>query len=477
MSQHRSMDLSSPAPLLSARGIAVALATALVLCWPILAVGTPLVYFDTAPYLQSGEAIWTLLERVADAVLPQEAATAPQGPGAAADDGIRQIRSSVYSFFAFATSRLPGGLVVTLVLQTTLTLLTLFALITPETLRDRRRLVVSFVLLGAVTTLPWHAAYAMPDLQAATVVLFYAVLVHRIDAIGAGWRLALTAIATFAVSCHYGYVPLAVGLIVCVLGIRLWQGRTSVLVLAMAVVPVLLTAAINMAGSQVVVGEASVAPKRLPVLLARSLDDGPAYDYLRNACPEIDDLAICTLLDPLPDDITAFLWGDGGIASLSAEELDRIRDEEPTILWRSFRAYPLRQTEALLGNALRQTVSVGTGELFPALGLDLAADPPFQVSKETRGAYGALHLFDPIVAGSTLLGFALAAWLALRRRCTGPELAVLAVCLLGILGNALIFGGLSAPVDRYQSRLVWIVPAVALLIWTRNGGRVRARAT
>jgi hypothetical protein len=33
------------------------------------------------------------------------------------------------------------------------------------------------------------------------------------------------------------------------------------------------------------------------------------------------------------------------------------------------------------------------------------------------------------------------------------------------MANAAIFGGLSAPVDRYQMRVIWIVPMVAALFW------------
>jgi hypothetical protein len=39
------------------------------------------------------------------------------------------------------------------------------------------------------------------------------------------------------------------------------------------------------------------------------------------------------------------------------------------------------------------------------------------------------------------------------------------VAIAGLVANAAIFGGLSAPVDRYQARVIWIIPMLAALFW------------
>ncbi len=49
---------------------------------------------------------------------------------------------------------------------------------------------------------------------------------------------------------------------------------------------------------------------------------------------------------------------------------------------------------------------------------------------------------------------------------------MLLVAVAGLAINAAIFGGLSVPVDRYQGRVVWIVPVLAALFWlTRRNAR------
>jgi hypothetical protein len=56
------------------------------------------------------------------------------------------------------------------------------------------------------------------------------------------------------------------------------------------------------------------------------------------------------------------------------------------------------------------------------------------------------------------------------------ERAVLFVAVVSLMANAAIFGGLSVPVDRYQMRVIWIVPMVAALFWlARRRSRYESR--
>jgi hypothetical protein len=49
------------------------------------------------------------------------------------------------------------------------------------------------------------------------------------------------------------------------------------------------------------------------------------------------------------------------------------------------------------------------------------------------------------------------------------------VVVVGLAANATIFGGLSAPVDRYQMRVIWIVPMIAALFWLARRNAVQGR--
>jgi hypothetical protein len=64
--------------------------------------------------------------------------------------------------------------------------------------------------------------------------------------------------------------------------------------------------------------------------------------------------------------------------------------------------------------------------------------------------------------------FVVLAWR--RGYLSAPERDLALLVLVGLIVNALIFGGLSAPVDRYQSRIVWLIPAL-WFIYTARAGR------
>jgi hypothetical protein len=67
-----------------------------------------------------------------------------------------------------------------------------------------------------------------------------------------------------------------------------------------------------------------------------------------------------------------------------------------------------------------------------------------------------------VVASAMFIG-----WIALRGKLDQGrrETDILLVLLAGLAINAVIFGGLSAPVDRYQGRIIWLVPMLAGLFW------------
>jgi hypothetical protein len=67
----------------------------------------------------------------------------------------------------------------------------------------------------------------------------------------------------------------------------------------------------------------------------------------------------------------------------------------------------------------------------------------------------ALHV------ATALGGVAVCCWLTIRRRYLASGFA--AAALLAVLVNATITGGLSGPHDRYQSRIMWLPPLVALM--------------
>ena len=159
------------------------------------------------------------------------------------------------------------------------------------------------------------------------------------------------------------------------------------------------------------------------------------------------------------------LWSEGGINSLTEDEMSAIRAEEAELLWAAFQAYPLTQAHSLSRNALRQTWSVGLAKFRPTP--ELGAEP-----REDASALSLrlLDIFDHVVDWSTLIGALALVPLALRHPARWPVVVIVGA---GLLLNALIFGGLSAPDDRYQARMAWLLPLLALGYAASDASRIR----
>ena len=469
---HEAIDVSArKPPLLNWRGVVLSLICAVLLSWPMLFTSVPLGMFDTFAYFDVGKDEVEMLSGMAAKLLPdrvdvgwadasvvaksEHVADQPKKP--------QQFRSFVYSAYIYTTSLTRIGLYLPVLLQTSATLLMFFSFVASSPRASWLRLGGAALFVGTLTTLPWFASYAMPDILAALVVLYYVLLVERIDRLQTGWQVAFMAITAFAVSCHYGHLPLAAGLIGVILVLRLFMQSLTLRVVVLAASPLAIAVFLNLFGSAIALDKMEFTPKRIPILLARSIDDGPAYWYLQDACPKAQ-YTICKVMPVIPRDMGTFLWTEKGIGRATREELDKIRAEEATVLWHAFLAYPAEQTYSLLRNTAQQIVQVGTGEIHPLLpsgsdGLGLEPGDPDQKQ------YRAFAVFDVVTKVGTALGIGLLLSLWLKGELRGPEVRTIAVCLLGLVGNALIFGGLSAPVDRYQSRVIWILPAFAFLYW------------
>lgn len=467
--------ISNPghAPLLTPRGMVIALVAALLLSWPMLATDAYLTFSDTESYIRGGEIIGRMISDMLsiDSFWPAEGGTAPSGLEKAIQNGSMRnekgepyvVRSFIYSLYTLLTgaSLWPAGFAI---LQAAMTLWTLFALIGPEAAARPRVLVAAFLYLAAVTTLPWFTVYLMPDLLAAVVLIYAAILVRRFDVLTGWQRLALGAIAAFAVAAHYGHGPLAAGMLGIVLLWRLIAGRLTLAVVVAAILPVMFSPFANLGASTIALDTPSVAPLRLPILLARSIEDGPARWYLEEACPEAP-LAFCEAFgDDVPTNIPQFLWAENGIDSLSPELMARIRAEEFAVLTAAFKAYPIAQTTSLFRNAALQTVKVGTGQIALST---RTPDHRWQILSSERSS-AILTAFDTIVAFATWAGAGLLLTLLFFRRVSRHEIEILSILILGYLLNAVIFGGLSAPVDRYQSRIAWLFPAFAGIVLARQ---------
>jgi len=542
------------APYLSPAGALAALAAAVLLCWPMLVTRAPLVYFDTVSYFTNGAQLWyaavglvlsiidpgALAEMAGDAgsaATAGDAAAAAAGAGTGGAGGVT-FRSLAYAAFFYPAALSPLGLALVCMLQTAMTLFVFLGLVPRLPNEARVPAAAGFAAVGLLSSLPWFASYAMPDILGAVLPVYFALALGRADSLGLVQRIVLMGIAAFAILSHYGHLPMVLVLAPAALLWRGLRGRLSRGAWAFCLLPVAAAFGFNLAASIAVSivtqggalalaapleapgtalahlpeshapaglllaaavpaelprrepasseaprrqppspepprGEppspeptagVSFAPNRIPVLLARSIEDGPARWYLQEECRAVDRYAICELFDQMPDNVWEVLWAPDGIRTATPEQMARIRAEETEIVLAAARRYPVQQGEALVRNTLYQAVLLGTGELLP-----MPAGAPdatlYELAPVTSDNENdpALQLFDWIIPVFTVLAFLVLAWRLATGRVQSFLVEAVVMVLFALLVNAAVYGGLSAPVDRYQARLAWLIPALLAL--------------
>ncbi len=464
-------------------GWAVAyLSVACALLWPAAINGRPAYFYDSAGYHANGQAvaaaIGTKLQPfgLSAAASPQGATPAEAG---AQSGSVVAIRAVAYAVFAYLGDWPGGRMVAAIIVQALLVsavLMIWWRRVAPDV--GWRTAAAAGLLTAAVTSASWFTSFVMPDIFAGLGLLAFLILAFPSETppserpLGLRAKIFLCVLTGFAFAAHVSHVPLIVGLSGFAIGQATWTAlrhRTlpKLAVILLLVAPVGIGVAAVLATSVVGFSQVSLAPKRMPLVLARSIADGPARWYLQEHCAT-EKYVICELFPVIPTTIEDVLFGPNGLrARATPEQMEAIRNEEPIIVARAARAYPFRQ-------AAKAAVAFGR----QLLRFDLT-DTTFtrQVIRTADGGISLAPAVErrPVRAVANLVTYAgIAAaliYLALiARRLRPGEGAVLLLLAAGLLGNAAVTGVLSGVAHRYQGRIIWVVPVVAIGFWLARRG-------
>ena len=432
---------------------AVLLAGALLMTWPALYNGYPLLYPDSMTYLGDGRPVARalFLHRFSD---------------------YYGERSFIYSL-----GILPWHWNVTpwpiLVLQALLTAFVIWLVV--RSILPRRTAMHYLVLvasLSLLTSLSWYVSLIMPDILGPVLCLCIYLLVFARDTLTRAERLTVVLIAWWAITSHATHLILAAGLCV-LLALLAFPWRQSMerrlgAIGELAII-VLLAAAAQLALYMYLYGEPSLNGERPPFLMARIIADGPGRWYLEQHCGE-EKLAICNHLHNLPDNADDFLWGADGIwQSADEETATRLRQEEIPFVLATLRAYPSQQLSKSANNFWRQLTTFGLGDLGSNGWILEVFDSVFPGGRsrylQSRQVRNALPFafFErvqnwTIITSLLVIGaFTRHLW---RRRT--PRLAGLSMVIVPmVIANAFVTGALSMGEDRFQSRSIWVLPLLA----------------
>jgi hypothetical protein len=466
------------------REISIYLITLALLLWPLAINRAPFYSADSASYLRGGafgfntgllflEQWWQSLVGTTSAV------TAGADPRAVAAGAVAEaggVRSLIYSVATYLL-RFPGNSLLALAIAqagaVALVVSCLRRLIAPQ-LGLRSSLAVAGAL-AALTSAPWYAAYAVPDIPAGITIAGALALTLFFDRLGIVLRLALVALIALCITTHGSHLPVAFCVIVAGAVANFVLQHPSQRLAARSslwfVSPVILAVAALLGTSYLAFGEPSLAPKRYPIQLARSVSDGPGAWHLRDHCAT-ERYAICEIFGPNPPRrVGDFLWSENGVRNRATpEQMERIRAEESTIVRRAAMEYPVQQLSRSATNIFLQLFDFGTDDLVFGERMIGGVDDPSVVRNRPDNL-----MLKTLSEAVIYLSFVASIFLlfVLRPRLRSVEVAAISVALVGLLANAAVCGILSAVTDRYQGRVAWILPVLAIIIWLR----VRAEAT
>lgn len=479
----------------SLRRVWPALAALFVALSVLIVNGRPLIYFDTASYLDQGQQLLGLSPAPANPGSTEPAAAA--GPEAQAGGstvvGSRSIAYGLVLALVTAAAGLPGVVALNLGIVWLSTLILARHLAEGGATVPAGRLAAFGLLAGSLGALPFYVAFAMPDILAPALILSVATLFVHFRALSLWERAASLTLALFAIVAHPSHLMLAVLLVPVALFARpAAAGRRFALALVLG--GLLVGGGL---AERLVFGVASerFLHKRvvyLPFLTARLIDDGPGLAYLAGRCPDPRyptcalHAALSASVDPARLDAPNILFSRaperGSYALLPDAERAAVATHQLAFARDVVAAAPFAVAAAVARNVAIQLgqvsieMTVPNGEVIAAARrLSDGLPPSLGEGRLVTAPRGWMRPLAAVHAAVYLASLALIGRLGYRRRLSRSQGAVVIVVLGGILANAVICGAISEPAHRYGARVMFLLPLLAamLALATRRGDGAR----
>ncbi|MDB5870248.1 MAG: putative rane protein [Polaromonas sp.] len=500
-----------------ARQLGAVAAMALILCLAALFNGQPFFYPDTPTYLRGAEmgasrllgpaALKPWLPAPVPSAAPPSAASPAAEPAKPArlkpltsveDKVVLSGRSPYYGALVYA-GFLTGDMWLAVVLQALAVAWVLHLLMAQLWGLSNRQAIGVAATLSLLTPLGVYTGFLMPDVFAPLVVLAIGVLAVYWRQLATGQRWAMSALLLFGLCAHASHLALAVCMLVLLLVLRLVSARWRVLSWAgLLVIAGCITGGVaaEWAFSKAVTAAVGAPPLRLPHLMGRLIDMGPGTAYLRQHCPE-SDYAACAYLANYPTDWEDFLFSTdpakGTFALADAATKRRLSAEQLRFAVDVLRADPVGVASGVAADVLRQIASFrvdiwGYSSTTFAMYEGRVPDSVFAGMHASRAAHPlpfnrwlTLSSYALVLVSVMVLGLW---WRRVRAAGQLPKPPAqrhltdfVGIVAAGVLANALVCATLASSLDRFQARVVWLLPFLALcvLAMSRRAHSSRAR--
>lgn len=360
------------------------------------------------------------------------------------------------------------------------------------------------ILLTLGSSLPWFLGQIMPDVFTALMILALGLLCLAMESLPRSSAIMLVVLIIVAIGFHQANLLVALWTLPA-LGLCAafgWRLTGSFRVgLSLSGIALALGAA-ALFTANLVAGRITLSSGGTVIYMARLLDDGTGLSYLEHACPQ-QRFSVCGFLDELKSYkldhpqknalFNFFLWQPKG-------PLDKLggfgkeQSEAGIIVANTLRDYPLDVFSAAVSNGWRQMLSFHIGDShgvyreteYPSPDIKYVFGPVIynrylrskQISGLLEPNFDSINRVHGAVLSASLavlIGFVT---LRVLRGFSEQSRALYATVFVSVLGvgNAFTMGALSGPFDRFQSRVVWLLPLLAICVvlgtfpvrWPRN---------
>lgn len=461
-----------------------------------------LYYFDTAGYLEQGKDALSSLGLYPEATIETTADTVATSNDTDENGAVVGSRAVIYSFLLTA-AQFSAGINAMVVLQSVALILAVWlpARVCTRLFKLNNRSVAMVtaipILAGALGSLPFYAAYLMPDIFAPILILVAGAFAVFAREMTRGETLLGLALGLAAVVVHPSHLLIAALLVPLVALASLILSRKEWW-LAPFLVGLLLVGGLieRVIFSRTVETVQSSEVIYLPFLTARTIADGPGLAVLEDNCPD-PEIATCTLYaalqksaDPWRLTATHIIFEKsqelGSYRLLSPEDQRLVAQEQIRFFQRVLMERPLGLIGAFISNTLKQANLFSVQFTIPTTSTLVSVNNITDTAPESfanarlldqRDALRWLKNIHGVVYAISVLLIVVIVVLPQN----APPLAVRAfamVILCGILINAFVCGGVSQPSDRYGARVAFLLPiAASFIVLFYSGLNARSEPT
>ncbi len=354
------------------------------------------------------------------------------------------------------------------------------------------RLAIS-VTLALLTPIAIYNGFLLADALAGFGILSFLILVRPPADLRRWERAALILLLLMSAAAHFTHIVILAGMtallgVIALIRWTPWRPAKAPLLIGAGVV---IAGLLSVAATSLIVKKAlGKPPAAAPVLTARFIVDGPGRAFALTDCA--GRFAACAAPLDTPD-TDIWLWsGDprvGGFMAADAATRARLSAEDGKFATAVFRAYPLWQAGMMARNTWAQMTRFDLLVLMEHCFADHACsgtDIPESVRArmvQTPAGHDAwpMRAMSAIHATATIVALLVLALAMFKLRRDQPQAARqlllwIALAAAAFLINDFLGGAISNPQTRYQERIVWIAPLLALLAAGRAWGVFGFRA-